>query len=52
METPENIVEDPDDPEQADGATQMEYFCDYLETPRTGAETKYYLQEPGPTRYC
>jgi hypothetical protein len=29
METPENIVEDPDVPEQADGDVQVEYFCDY-----------------------
>jgi hypothetical protein len=36
METPENIVEDPGDPKQADeGAIQIEYFCDYLKSPRT-----------------
>jgi hypothetical protein len=52
LETPENIVEYPDDPKQAGkGAIEMEYFCDYLKSPRTRAVTKYYLQEPGPSRY-
>jgi len=52
METPKNIVEDPDDPKQTDeGAIQMEYFCDYLKSPRTRTVTKYYLHEPGPSRY-
>ena len=49
METPENLVEDPDDPESADkGAIQMKYFCDYLKSPSTRAVSKYNLQESGP----
>jgi hypothetical protein len=28
MKTPENKQKDPDDPEPADGDTQMEYSCD------------------------
>jgi hypothetical protein len=34
IKTPENIEEDPDDPEQADGEdTQMEFSSDWLHSP-------------------
>jgi len=44
VQAPENVEEDPDDPEQTDeGGIKMEHSSDYLCSPRIGALTKYYL---------
>jgi hypothetical protein len=40
MKTPANTEEDPDDAELADGASQMEYSCDWLCGPSIRAVQK------------
>jgi len=63
MQTPENTVEDPDNPEQAnEGDTQLEYYSDQLNNPNIGAVTKKFplrthvsvglSDNPAPVRSC